>query len=81
MKSIFAPSIPPRDRHKQIFDLFFSLAVGEQMMLINDHDPKPLHYTFLIEYPDTFTWVYQTEGPELFEVVITKILDVTPKTK
>ncbi len=37
--------IPPRERHPKIFNTFDSLKAGEKMVLINDHDPKPLKYS------------------------------------
>ena len=36
--------IPPRERHPKIFNAFDSLKAGEKMVLINDHDLKPLKY-------------------------------------
>ncbi|HAX03767.1 MAG: hemerythrin [Tenericutes bacterium GWC2_34_14] len=79
MKSIDVRPIPPKDRHDMIFNTFFNLGVGESMMLINDHDPKPLYYQFSIEYPETFEWIYQTKGPEMYEVMIKKVSTVNPK--
>lgn len=72
MKSIDARAYEPKDKHAKIFDLFISLSVGESMLLINDHDPKPLYYQFAFEYTDRFEWTYQLEGPEVFEVIIKK---------
>ena len=79
MKHIDTRLYEPKDKHKAIFGLFFSLNVGETMLLINDHDPKPLYYQFAIEYPNTFEWTYQTQGPDIFEVLIKKTSDVSPK--
>jgi Uncharacterized conserved protein len=39
-------NIIPRERHPLIFDSFLQLAPGESILLINDHDPKPLFYQF-----------------------------------
>jgi uncharacterized protein (DUF2249 family) len=62
----------PKDKHTTIFNTFEALASGESMELINDHDPRPLHYQFIIERPDTFEWEYLEEGPEVWRVSITK---------
>ncbi|MEK7789032.1 MAG: DUF2249 domain-containing protein, partial [Planctomycetota bacterium] len=35
-------NIVPRERHPKIFNTFDNLKKGEMMVLINDHDPKPL---------------------------------------
>jgi uncharacterized protein (DUF2249 family) len=79
MKTIDARHYAPKDKHNKIFEMFFNLSVGESMMLINDHDPKPLYYQFAIEYPETFEWVYQSKGPEVFEILITKLTPADPK--
>ncbi len=44
------------------------------MLLVNDHDPKPLYYQFAFEHTDKFEWHYQTSGPDIFEVIIKKQL-------
>jgi uncharacterized protein (DUF2249 family)/NAD-dependent dihydropyrimidine dehydrogenase PreA subunit len=69
-KTLDVRSIPPRERHPQIFALFDSLEAGEGFILINDHDPKPLYYQFLHERPDLFTWEYLLEGPVEWQVEI-----------
>ena len=62
----------PKDKHPMIFKTFESLASGEKMELINDHDPRPLHYQFIMELPETFEWEYLEEGPEVWRVSIMK---------
>lgn len=62
----------PKDKHVTIFNTFEALQSGESMELINDHDPRPLHYQFIIERPDTFEWEYLEEGPEVWRVAITR---------
>ncbi|ETJ25346.1 Hemerythrin HHE cation binding protein [human gut metagenome] len=37
-----------------------------------DIDPRPLHYQFIMELPETFEWEYLEEGPEVWRVAITK---------
>ncbi|MFA5471804.1 MAG: DUF2249 domain-containing protein [Acholeplasmataceae bacterium] len=73
MKTIDARNYEPKDKHIKIFEMYHSLEVGESMLLINDHDPKPLYYQFAFEQTDKFKWTYQTSGPEIFEVLIQKI--------
>jgi len=65
--------ITPRERHPMIFNQFASLKVGEAMRLVNDHDPKPLHYQLLAEHPGEADWEYIEEGPEVWQVKITRI--------
>lgn len=62
--------IPPRDKHPTIFRSFDELAQGEALVLINDHDPKPLRYQLAAERPDTFDWTYEAEGPDVWRVRI-----------
>ncbi|MEQ6375471.1 DUF2249 domain-containing protein [Bacillaceae bacterium S4-13-58] len=69
---IYAPEIEPRFRHPRIFEVFDGLATGEVMELTNDHDPRPLHYQFMIEREDQFEWQYLEEGPMQWRVAISK---------
>jgi uncharacterized protein (DUF2249 family) len=62
--------IPPRDKHPTIFRTFDRLASGQSLVIINDHDPRPLRYQFAAERADQFEWTYETEGPEVWRVRI-----------
>ncbi|MEO8624787.1 MAG: DUF2249 domain-containing protein [bacterium] len=62
--------ISPRDKHPSIFRAFDSLASGGSLVIVNDHDPRPLRYQFAAERPDAFTWTYEAEGPEVWRVRI-----------
>ena len=64
--------IPPRQRHPLIFDTFASLPVGSALLLVNDHDPKPLYYQFQAEHAGQFDWEYRDTGPEVWCVRIQK---------
>jgi uncharacterized protein (DUF2249 family) len=68
--------IQPRERHPLIFGTFDELSPGEALMLINDHDPKPLFYQFQAESGGKFTWDYLENGPEVWRVRIGKVQDV-----
>jgi uncharacterized protein (DUF2249 family) len=72
MNTLDVRTIPPRDRHPQIFSTFDALEPGESFDLVNDHAPKPLYYQFLHERPDAFEWEYLEEGPETWRVRITR---------
>jgi uncharacterized protein (DUF2249 family) len=67
-----ATTIPPRIRHPTIFEAFDKLPAGGSFILVNDHDPKPLFYQFQAERTGQFTWEYQKEGPDVWEVLIGK---------
>ncbi len=66
-------AIPPRERHPLIFATFEGLGAGECFRIVNDHDPKPLFYQFSAEYPDTFEWTYEQQGPEIWQVRIERV--------
>lgn len=62
----------PRERHPLIFATFDALQPGESLRLINDHDPKPLHYQFQAERPDEVDWEYVESGPDTWQVRISR---------
>ena len=51
---------------------FDGLRKGEELVLTNDHDPKPLYYSLLHEREGQFEWEYLAEGPEEWKVKIAK---------
>jgi uncharacterized protein (DUF2249 family) len=65
--------ITPRERHPLIFQTVDGLKPGTSMRLVNDHDPKPLYYQLMAERPGSVNWEYLEEGPEIWQVRITKI--------
>ncbi len=64
--------LPPRQRHALIFDTCGNLAAGDALVLVNDHDPRPLSYQFEAEQPGKFGWEYLERGPEVWRVRITR---------
>jgi regulator of cell morphogenesis and NO signaling len=64
--------LEPRQKHPTIFVRFDELTEGESLTIHNDHDPKPLYYQLLGERGNIFTWEYLAEGPEWWDVRITK---------
>lgn len=64
--------LEPRQKHPAIFKKFDDLKEGEQFIIHNDHDPKPLYYQLLGERGNSFTWSYLEEGPEWWKVLIGK---------
>ena len=65
-------NLPPPQRHTLIFATCGKLSAGEAVILINDHDPKPLYYQFEAEQPGRFGWDYVESGPEVWRVRITR---------
>ena len=64
--------IEPRLKHPVIFSRFDELQPGESLVLMNDHDPRPLYYQLQHTMGDIFTWEYLQQGPELYKIKITK---------
>ncbi|OGW35171.1 MAG: hemerythrin [Nitrospirae bacterium GWD2_57_9] len=72
MQELNVTTIIPRDRHPLIFKTFDALKQDESFVITNDHDPKPLYYSFLHEREGLFGWEYLAEGPEEWKVKITR---------
>ena len=62
----------PAARHARIFEFVNALEPGASLVLVNDHDPKPLYYQLQAEYPDLFSWTYIEHGPQVWRVEIGK---------
>ncbi|WP_439880085.1 iron-sulfur cluster repair di-iron protein [Pontibacter sp. MBLB2868] len=65
--------LEPGMKHPAIFKRFDNLEAGEAFIIHNDHDPKPLYYQLLGERGNTFKWEYLEEGPDVWEVKISKL--------
>jgi uncharacterized protein (DUF2249 family) len=63
-------ALPAPSRHMRIFLNFAALPEGEDFVIVNDHDPKPLWYQLHYEHGDKFTWEYLEEGPVVWRVRI-----------
>jgi uncharacterized protein (DUF2249 family) len=61
-------TIVPAQKHARIHEEFDALRSGEAMILVNDHDPKPLYYELSAEKPGTFEWTYLENGPEIWRI-------------
>lgn len=70
-------SIAPRDRHPLIFGRFDALQPGESLLLVNDHDPRPLYHQFVDRHHARFDWTYLQSGPDLWRVQIAKTAPAT----
>ncbi len=68
-------SVPCSVKHGQIFDHWEKLAVGDYFVLKSDHDPIPLRYQFEFEFKNVYGWDYLEQGPEVFQVKISKLGD------
>ena len=57
--------MPPFERHEKIFNIWDNLKSGYTLKIINDHDPKPLHYQFEAEQKGKYEWEYIRKGQRL----------------
>lgn len=73
IKNLDLRKMPPPERHAKIFETWNSLGEGQTLRIINDHDPKPLHYQFEAEQEGRFEWAYEQSGPTDWIVKIKKI--------
>lgn len=71
--TVNATEYPPHQKHKVIFETFDKLDPGQAMLLVNDHDPQPLHYQFQLERQGAFSWEYIERGPESFRIRIGRV--------
>lgn len=73
MEKLDVTLIEPRFKHPTIFEHFDELTGGQAFVIHNDHDPKPLYYQLIAERGQVFNWEYLMNGPEIWEVKITKL--------
>lgn len=65
--------LPPGQRHALVFGAFDRLDHNGGMILVNDHDPQPLHYQLEKLFAGTLSWEYLEQGPDVWRVRIGKI--------
>ena len=66
-------SVPCSVKHGLIIQKWLNLAVGGYFVLLNVRDPARLREQFSAQWPDTFSWEYLVQGPDEFQVKITKL--------
>ncbi|HEX8834683.1 MAG TPA: DUF2249 domain-containing protein [Abditibacteriaceae bacterium] len=71
-RTIDVRPIPKPQRHPLIFDVIEVLAVGESVVILNDHNPIPLRGQVETLYGRQFAWCYLEEGPEIFRLQFTR---------
>lgn len=65
--------IPKPQRHPLIFAELGKLAVGESVVIKNDHNPIPLRGQVEELFVGEFEWKYLEEGPEVFRLCFTRV--------
>ncbi|WP_049895610.1 DUF2249 domain-containing protein [Halopiger xanaduensis] len=64
--------LKPQRRHGVLLEIFDSLRAGEEFVLVNDHDPKPLYHELRSMHGDIVEWEYASEGDGEWRVEIEK---------
>ncbi|HEX8549961.1 MAG TPA: DUF2249 domain-containing protein [Abditibacteriaceae bacterium] len=64
--------IAKQQRHPMIFDALELLAIGESIVIKNDHNPLPLRGQVETIYGEQFSWAHLEEGPEVFQLQFTR---------
>lgn len=60
-------------RHEITFGKLHALAPGERLLIVNDHDPKPLRYQLDAAWPGMFAWAYLAAGPQVWRIEVTRL--------
>lgn len=64
-------------RHPLVFAKFDALTIGESFVLINDHDPIPLHGQMEAMRPQQLAWEYIERGPGIFRIRVSRTAPLT----
>lgn len=70
MRELDVRTLPPRQRHGEIFAIFDALPPNEGFVIVNDHYPRPLLDEFQSAHPGRFEWNVLEAGPDRFRVEI-----------
>lgn len=60
------------ERHARIFAAFDSLRSGQALLVVTDHEPRPLRAQFAERYGGSFTWTARQMGDGRWEAEIAK---------
>ncbi len=66
-------AIPIWERHALIFGRLDALRPGESLVLVNDHEPRPLRLELERTRPGRFAWSAVTTANDVWEVTIARV--------
>lgn len=61
MRELDVREMAPADRHDRIHEAFDDPAAGETLVVVNDHEPRPLFYEMREEVPAFDPGGYEVE--------------------
>ncbi len=65
---------PRERRHSTVVYAFDTLGVGESFLLVNDHDPQPLHAQMEQLRQGELAWEYEVQGLYEFRIKVSRIV-------
>lgn len=66
-------SIPRWQRHARIFSAFDALLADQRLVLVSDHEPRPLRSQFEERYGSRYAWMERQLGDGRWEVRVRKV--------
>jgi CRP-like cAMP-binding protein len=66
------------ERHSRIHAAFAALPLDESMLIVVDHEPRPLRLEFERRYPRGFVWSQRTMGAGRWDVEVRSIVARAP---
>ncbi|WP_276256340.1 DUF2249 domain-containing protein [Halomontanus rarus] len=73
--SIDVRDLKPQRRHEVLLEIFDELSAEEGVVLVNDHDPKPLYHELRSMHGDVVGWEYASQGAGEWRVEVAKTAD------
>jgi uncharacterized protein (DUF2249 family) len=68
--------LSPANRHEIVLARVASLAYGRSLVLLSDHEPKPLREWLEDLLPGDYEWSYMAKGPELWRVRVRRAQEI-----
>lgn len=68
-------TLPTWERHPRVHAAFAALDGASSLLLVTDHEPRPLRLEFRRAYPDAFVWSQRHIGTGRWEVLLRKAPD------
>jgi len=60
--------LSPAHRHEVVLARVASLGYGRSLVILSDHEPKPLRRWLEDLLPGSYEWTYLAKGPDLWQV-------------
>lgn len=64
---------PTWERHPRVFAAFDAMPVGSDLVVVSDHEPRPLRYEFDEQRGGAFVWEQRRLDEQLWHAVITRV--------